>query len=465
MTERLDPTSPDLELRLGTSDPYGAAASAAAAGVRWPDASAYAIAARDVASFFTVPELQGASLRRSPLGLPLPATGRNAAVFKATVDGADLAVRVFTRAPNDGPERYRRIGEHISHLEGVLFPNVRWLDDSVHVGGATWPMIRMDWVEGLTLDHWVGAHRHDPELLRDFARRWDELFKFLEHSRIAHGDLQHGNVLVDAQHRVRLVDLDGMWIPALVDHPADEFGHVHFQHPGRLSERVWGERMDGFSSLLIAVSLVALSHRPELWERYNDGGNNLIFRNDHFTDLDAPIWADIAEIDDDVLRRRLDKLREACGSECAKLAGPVVMLDDDQRSALVPGSPSWLLSAMGATPQPVAPPSAPVAAPTPAPPVAPAPTPVPSLPPAPDASTTTTPPSGPISEATVSFAPEAFAHALADLRATTPVPPANPTPVSWNEPAAPAAGVPVWVVAAIAAGIVVLAIVVGLALA
>jgi eukaryotic-like serine/threonine-protein kinase len=330
---------------MGT-DPYGAAAAAAATPVRWPDASAYAIAAREVETFFGPVELRSAVLRRSPLGLPLPATGRNAAVFKATVDDADLAVRVFTRPPNEGAERYRRIGEHILPLEGVLFPNVRWIDDGVHVSGTTWPMIRMDWVEGMTLDHWVGAHLDDPALLRDFVSRWDRLFTFLEHSRIAHGDLQHGNVLVDAQHRIRLVDLDGLWIPELADLPADEFGHVHFQHPGRLTERVWGERMDGFAALLIAVSIVALSHRPELWDAYNDGGNNLIFRNDDFADLEAPIWDDLARLDDPVLAARIAKLRQALGAECAKLHGPVVMLDDRQTSAVVPGTPTWLMSAI-----------------------------------------------------------------------------------------------------------------------
>jgi hypothetical protein len=330
---------------MGT-DPYGAAAAAAAHPVRWPDASAYAMAAREVEAFFGPVELRSAVLRRSPLGLPLPATGRNAAVFKATVDDTDLAVRVFTRPPNEGAERYRRLREHILPLEGVLFPNVRWIDDGVHVAEATWPMIRMDWVEGMTLDHWVEAHRHDAQLLRDFASRWDRLFTFLEHSRIAHGDLQHGNVLVDAQHRVRLVDLDGLWIPELADLPADEFGHVHFQHPGRLTERVWGERMDGFAALLIAVSIVALSHRPELWDVYNDGGNNLIFRNDDFADLDAPIWDDIARLGDPVLTARIAKLRQACESECAKLHGPVVMLNDSQTSAVVPGTPTWLMSAI-----------------------------------------------------------------------------------------------------------------------
>ncbi|MFN3217349.1 MAG: hypothetical protein ACE367_12710 [Acidimicrobiales bacterium] len=410
---------------MGT-DPYGAAAAAAAEPVRWPDASAYAVAAREVETFFGPVELRGAVLRRSPLGLPLPATGRNAAVFKATVDDADLAVRVFTRPPNEGAERYRRIGEHILPLEGVLFPNVRWIDDGVHVGGATWPMIRMDWVEGMTLDHWVGAHLDDPALLRDFASRWDRLFTFLEHSRIAHGDLQHGNVLVDAQHRIRLVDLDGLWIPELADLPADEFGHVHFQHPGRLTDRVWGDRMDGFAALLIAVSIVALSHRPELWDSYNDGGNNLIFRNDDFADLDAPIWDDLARLDDPVLAARIAKLRQACESECAKLHGPVVMLDDRQTSAVVPGTPSWLMAAIDPGHVPVG-----DANPSPAEAIDPA--------------------------ATVTVHPDALRHVDAGVPRSPALSPSSPVAAPTSD------GIPVTVVVAAMVAVVVLAVLIGLA--
>ncbi len=320
--------------------------------VRWPDASTYAMAARDTDSFFLHPEFAQATLRRSPLGLPLPATGRNAAVFQASLGDGAVAVRVFTRPPAQGPERYRLIGQHLRELEGTVFPRVQWLSEAVAVENAHWPMVRMDWIEGWTLDDWVRDHLDRPDLLLDLAQSWDELFIYLDHSHIAHGDLQHGNVLIDADGQIKLVDLDGMWIPALEAIPAQEYGHAHFQHPGRADDRIWNARMDGFAALLIGISVRALARRPELWETYNDGGNNLIFLADDFEDLERPIWADLLAIDDDRLRFRIEKLRRACQEDCARLVGPLDMLNDDKPDAVVPGVPQWLSAAMSPEPEP-----------------------------------------------------------------------------------------------------------------
>lgn len=309
---------------------------------RWPDASAYAAAARVTESFFANGSFAGASLARSPLGIPLPATGRNAAVFKASLPDGDVAIRVFTRPPSEGPERYGLIDQHLQSLKGNVFPWVRWHSDAVAVNGARWPVVEMDWVEGRTLDEWVRTHLGDADRLSDFVERWDRLFVYLDHSHVAHGDLQHGNVLVEDDDTIRLVDLDGIWLPDLDSMPAGEFGHAHFQHPSRVVERVWGPRMDGFAALVIGVTIAALACRPSLWDAYNDGGNNLIFVAEDFADLDRPIWRDLEELEDDRLQSRIAKLRRACLTECSTLTGPVDMLDDTKPDPEVPGAPIWL---------------------------------------------------------------------------------------------------------------------------
>src|SRR2546430_4647189 len=51
-------------------------------------------------------------------------------------------------------------------------------------------------------------------------------------SQVAHGDLQHGNILVRGGS-IQLVDYDGMWVPALKGRHATEIGHRAYQHPER----------------------------------------------------------------------------------------------------------------------------------------------------------------------------------------------------------------------------------------
>src|SRR5207248_10425515 len=56
--------------------------------------------------------------------------------------------------------------------------------------------------------------------------------RHLEAAKVAHGDLQHGNILVRGGS-IQLVDYDGMWVPALSGRDATEIGHRAYQHPER----------------------------------------------------------------------------------------------------------------------------------------------------------------------------------------------------------------------------------------
>ncbi len=138
------------------------------------------------------------------------------------------------------------------------------------------------------------------------------------------------------------MDLDGLWIPPLKDDPAEEYGHAHFQHPERVKSRYWGRRMDGFSALVVEVSVLALAIEPDLWDRYNDGGNNLILLSEDFADHDRPIWADLEALDDPVLAVQLPKLKAACLAPCDELVGPLEMLDHAKSDPKLLPVPGWL---------------------------------------------------------------------------------------------------------------------------
>jgi hypothetical protein len=60
----------------------------------------------------------------------------------------------------------------------------------------------------------------------------------LREAGVAHGDLQHGNVLLvpatDTDRlSLKLVDYDGMFVPALTGAQTGEVGHPAYQHPQR----------------------------------------------------------------------------------------------------------------------------------------------------------------------------------------------------------------------------------------
>lgn len=59
-------------------------------------------------------------------------------------------------------------------------------------------MVQMDWITGRRLDDQVDAlaARHDVATLRTLAANWRAHVRQVQNAEFAHGDLQHGNVLV-----------------------------------------------------------------------------------------------------------------------------------------------------------------------------------------------------------------------------------------------------------------------------
>src|SRR5437773_1211493 len=134
----------------------------------------------------------------------------------------------------------------------------------------------------------------NPASLEALRAKWVTLVRHLEAAQVAHGDLQHGNILVRGGS-IQLVDYDGMWVPALRGRKATELGHRAYQHPER-SEQDYGQEIDRFSALVIYLSLAALERDATLWERFHTG-DNLIFVREDFHQLGrSAIWQQLRRI-------------------------------------------------------------------------------------------------------------------------------------------------------------------------
>ncbi|MCK8496636.1 hypothetical protein [Myxococcus fulvus] len=216
-------------------------------------------------------------------GLPRPRAGNFATTYKVTCGDRVYAVRCFTRPyPRDQESRYLELRRQLEQ---------RWLPSSVgvwfqprgiHVRGRWLPIVMMEWVQGESLERYVGRHLHEPLRLFRLAAEWLGLLSALRDAGIAHGDLQHGNVLV-TERGLRLIDYDGMCVPALVGRMGHETGHPNYQHPGR-DAAFFDLRLDHFSGWVVWLSLVALAHEPSLWERFQGGDDCLLLRRRDFVE-------------------------------------------------------------------------------------------------------------------------------------------------------------------------------------
>ena len=183
----------------------------------YPAAGDYYKAVQAPSRAFTVPKLQAAEFVWDSLG-PTLARGSSAVVFQASVEGQPQALRCYIRNDASSRDRYSALDAYLA--ENDLSPHVSgatWLDEAIQVNRATWPVLTMDWIDGRTLNEYVDflVTSSNTAALTTLAAKWRALVALLQSSEFAHGDLQHGNVMVDQEGRLRLVDFDGVWIPRL----------------------------------------------------------------------------------------------------------------------------------------------------------------------------------------------------------------------------------------------------------
>lgn len=155
------------------------------------------------------------------------------------------------------------------------------------VAESRFPILKMEWVEGVTLDRYIEQHKSSGELVT-LRESFQKMRQDLQRAGIAHGDLQHGNILVLPDGSLRLVDYDGMYVPEMQGMKANELGHRHYQHPGRRAEH-FGPDLDQFSFLVIETTLDVLIDDYELRTEIRGGNDYLLFRDTDFRDPDNSV--------------------------------------------------------------------------------------------------------------------------------------------------------------------------------
>jgi hypothetical protein len=216
-------------------------------------------------------------------GLPKPRSGAFAVAYKLQSPQGNWAVKCFTRQPpGDSQQRYAAIGAYLSQQRFPYMVDFTYLHRGIRVRSDWYPVVKMQWAEGDPLHIYVQKNLGNSQILTNLALQWVQMIQGLQQAHIAHGDLQHGNVLV-VNSALKLVDYDGMFVPTLAGKRSTELGQPNYQHPRR-TEIDFGPYLDNFSGWVIYVSLVALSIYPNMWQTFRGGDDCLLFRRRDFED-------------------------------------------------------------------------------------------------------------------------------------------------------------------------------------
>ena len=220
-------------------------------------------------------------------GEPMMTSGNFAVVFKMRDEqtGKLHAVKCFLKEQEGRAEAYRMIAEELEYVNSTFLTPIKYLDkelfvDSKNSDESEFPVLLMDWVEGMTLDKYVREHIDDQYELSLLAYQFSRLAMWLMPQPFAHGDLKPDNILVKDDGTLVLVDYDGMYVPAMKGQKARELGSPDFRHPSR-TENDFDEHIDDFSLASILLSLKAISLQPDLLEEYGVSDRLLFSEKDY----------------------------------------------------------------------------------------------------------------------------------------------------------------------------------------
>ena len=247
----------------------------------WPTPQDYNEAIQNPRQCFRDAELQNASVVLNSLGLPKPVTGSFASVYQMDDShGRQFAVRCFLHNIPDQSVRYGEISAELRRLALPYMVPFEFLSEGIYINNSAYPMLKMQWVNGRGLIEWLARRLDYPDQIAALANKFKEMCDALRLSGIAHGDLQHGNIII-ADDELKLVDYDAMFVPSLAGRDCPEIGHRHYQHPDRTAKD-YDADLDNFSAVSIHASLLCLSIDPTLWRSLGAGEECLLFRDEDY---------------------------------------------------------------------------------------------------------------------------------------------------------------------------------------
>ena len=230
-------------------------------------------------------------------------TGGFSVVFPyETVGGEKWAFRCWHSDVVNSKKRYQTIAEAIKKSKLNFLCGFQYIDQGINVEGTIYPTTRMRWIDGVPIKDYICKNRNSKDLLVSLAEKFLKMTQALHAQSLAHGDLQHGNILVDKNNKLFLVDYDSFYCPMLRGEADTVTGLPDYQHPARSRNKSVSEKLDYFSELIIYLSILAIAKNPALVDKYKvEDADRLLFAKEDFSDLQqSEIYKDLQILGKDI---------------------------------------------------------------------------------------------------------------------------------------------------------------------
>lgn len=278
-----------------------------------PNKSDIINAVNNLDSFLKVKELKGATVKKNINGQPFFFTGGFNMVFQLEKKSTKWAFRVWHIYLQNLKVRFQKISKYLINNNLPYFAEFIYDENGLLVNGDFVDTIRMVWLDGLLLKDFLKLNLQNRQKLLNLAKSFLEMCNELHRNNISHGDLQHGNIIIEKSGSIKLIDYDSICVPDIEGEAELVTGLKGYQHPSRFnSKNLASLKADYFSELIIYLSIIALAENPSLWNEYNvETTEVLLFDEVDFTNfIQSEIYNSLINISSDEIKVLLGILTE-----------------------------------------------------------------------------------------------------------------------------------------------------------
>lgn len=217
---------------------------------------------------------------------------------KDTATGREAAFRCWKRSelPAGAKVRSEALDRYLKATPSPYLVPQRFFPGAIYVQKSYHPAVLMDWVNGRPLREVVeeacaklSATSQKPLTINPvlvLAEAFENMVLALQAKGVAHGDLQHDNILVRDNGSFCLVDYDSVFVPGMTENEICPVNGVEgYGHPDYLAgniPRPSNAYMDTFAAVVIALSLHVLAAMPERFGKNTT--QNLLLSSDDIAD-------------------------------------------------------------------------------------------------------------------------------------------------------------------------------------
>ena len=168
----------------------------------WPQSQDYNEAIQSPPTNFADPELRSGEAVTNALGLPMPRSGNFADVYEIRCpDGSRWAVKCFTPRGARPARTLSRDQPLFAAGQAAVHRRVQYLEQGIRVRGEWFPILKMQWVEGLHAQRIRSQHLDKPAMLEALLQIWGRMATWLREANVAHADLAAWQCLAGARRR------------------------------------------------------------------------------------------------------------------------------------------------------------------------------------------------------------------------------------------------------------------------